>query len=314
VLARCAPDLLADLGQRKLQSFSTCPAASRYWSAIHATDQFVLADGTEAAAVQDLRLSARENDESHEAFATNQLLILELRNLSAPEQMSALIEADLKQIFFDVGRILRAPTPDEVEGLVIRFRKGTAKQQRDLLILLSLHPIAFNDTVWAWVEKFARVTGSDDRGLAFKTLARADPARFGRILGAWDWSWSTDEHFWVNHYGSGALIEATPAVPFDQLAPRLAPWRLLEAVRRRGADPAEVRLAASIFGHILADVKLEEPDPGSTLWVDRTIRREDLFVVSIQPRSDEGNDPFAALRAAMNVDARKRAQTPRSSA
>ena len=48
-----------------------------------------------------------------------------------------------------------------------------------------------------------------------------------------------------------ALIKATPTLPFDQLASRLAPWRLLEAARQRDSNPTEVRLAAETFGQLL---------------------------------------------------------------
>ena len=40
------------------------------------------------------------------------------------------------------------------------------------------------------------------------------------------------------------LIEATADMPFEELAPRLAPWQLLKAARLRGAIPTEVQLAA----------------------------------------------------------------------
>ena len=67
------------------------------------------------------------------------------------------------------------------------------------------------------------------------------------------WSWSpneNNENSEVNHYGTSALIEATSDIPFDELAPLLAPWQLLKAARLRGAIPAEVRLATTkIFDH-----------------------------------------------------------------
>ena len=150
VLARCAPDLLADLIRRKMRSMATCPPESRYRSAIHATEHLVLAGEAEI-----------------EAFA---------------------------------------------------------KQQDDAL-----------------------------RGFAFQILTYADPVRFGQTLEADGWSWSPDEHYLVNVYGTDALIKATLALPLCQLAPRLAPWWLLEAVRQRGAGPIEVRLAAEIFNQWLAE-------------------------------------------------------------
>ena len=69
VLARCAPDLLADLIRRKMRSMATCPPESRHWSAIHATDHLVLAGEDEAAAARALRLSVEdEEDDASDAF------------------------------------------------------------------------------------------------------------------------------------------------------------------------------------------------------------------------------------------------------
>jgi hypothetical protein len=309
VLARCAPDLLAHLICRKLQSATTCPPGSRYWIAIRATDHLVLAGKAEAAAAGNLRFSGTESDEDHEAFAANHLLMVELRDLDAQTQFDALIRAGLKFILTNFAEVLRPPTPAYVDTLIARYGAGSPKQQRDLLALLSIHPVAFSDTAWSWLAGFARQPEHEFCGLAFQTLTRADTARFGRMLAADGWSWSPDAHIWVNHYGTGALIEATLAMPFDQVAPRLAPWRLLEAARVRGADPNEIRLAAGIFGHVLAADKLEEPDPGSILSVDRTKAKSSPFAFSASPRlsPEEVDDPIAALNAAMDVDAQLKA-------
>jgi hypothetical protein len=309
VLARCAPDLLADLMRRKMQGVTTCPAESRYWSAIHATDHFLLAGEAEANAARTLRLSSKESSEDHESYAAGQLLMLELRNLDSQAQFDELIGADLKSIQPDFAEMLRPPTPDDVDALMSRYSSGSPKQQHDLIILLSFHSVEFSDATWSWLESVAKQTGHNLQGLVFHTLTRANPVRFGRMLAAEDWSWSPDAHFWVNHYGTGALIEATRSLPFDQMAPRLAPWRLLEAARMRGADPAEVRLAAEIFGHVLTAERIDAPDPGAILSVDRTEAKSSPFIFSVSPRpiQEDANDPMAALKAAIDVDAQIKA-------
>ena len=240
VLARCAPDLLADLIHRKMQSAATCPAESRYWSAIRITEHLLLAGKTAAIAARSLRLSSIDADESQEFFAANHLLMLEIKDLDAQAQYDTLIRADLKSILTGFAEILRSPTPEDVDILIDRYASGSSKQQDDLLILLSIHSTHFSDKAWSWIMDFAKADGYL-RGLAFKTLNRADAVRFGRILAVDGWFWSPEAHDWVNHYGSGALIEATRDQPFDQVAPSLAPWRLLEAARLRGSEPAEVR-------------------------------------------------------------------------
>jgi hypothetical protein len=308
VLARCAPDLLKALVQRKLQSNSTCPAEARYWSAISAPRHFILAGDTEKVAAQSLRMSARDSDDGQEAFAASGLFMIELQELDTLSQFETVIAAGLKFISTDFREVLNTPTLQEVDELIARYRDGTSQQQHDLILLLSVNPIRFSDEAWAWLTDLARQSNHQLRGVLFRTLAIADSDRFGKMLIADGWSWHPMVDLWVNHYGTGVLIEAGTALPFDQLASRLAPWRLLEAARVRGADVAEVRLAAEIFGHILAAERIEEPDPGADLSLERSETESTPFVISVEPRSSgqEQNDPFASLRAAMDTDARVR--------
>lgn len=249
VLARCAPDLLADIIRRKIQSMATCPPESRYRSAIRATEHLVLAGQAEMEAARTLRLSGGDGDDDDSA--ANDLLLMEIRDLDAQAQFDELIHADLKYISTNFAKILRPPTPTDVDVLIARHGDGSLKQQRDLLILLSIHPVELTDTAWSWVERCAKCQDNDSRGFAFRILTHADPVRSGQTLETDGWSWSLDEHDWVNDYGTDALIKATLDIPFDDLAPRLAPWWLLEAVRQRGANSTEVRLAAKIFGQLL---------------------------------------------------------------
>ena len=77
------------------------------------------------------------------------------------------------------------------------------------------------------------------------------------------------KHIWVNHYGTDALIEATSSLSFERVGTKTSTLAaMLEAVRRRGADPTEARLAAEIFGHLLAGNGINELDPGSGLSID----------------------------------------------
>lgn len=311
VLARCAPDALAELVRRRLQSFASCPPESRYWSALHATDHLLLASGAEATAAQALRLSAKDKDENQEAFAASNLIKIELQNLGdVRSQFDELIAADLKFIMADFAELMRVPIADDVDALLTQYRAGTTKQQHDLLVLLSVHPIPLSDGAWSWLVELARQPTHELRHVLFRMLALADAGRFGRMLDAEGWSWDPQSHFWVNHYGTSALIRAQSALPFDQLAPRLAPWRLLEAARVRGADPIEVRLAAEIFGHALAATKLDEPDPGSTLVVERSQKDFTPLLVSAEPRASpqEQGDPVAKMRAALDPDGRANAR------
>jgi hypothetical protein len=83
---------------------------------------------------------------------------------------------------------------------------------------------------------------------------------------------------------------------------------LLEAVRRRGAEVDEVRLAATIFSGVLSAKRLEVPDSGSTLFVDKADRIADPFLFSIQPRPVHTEDKAAAFKAAFDFEGQEKAR------
>ena len=298
-LARCNPRLLASLLRRKLRNMASCPPESRYWSAIHATDQLVLAGKTEARAARSLRLSSRESDVNSEDVAVDELLLLEVHDYAPQRQVVALVEADLNFMSLDFAAVLHPISPDDVDALVTRYAKSSAKRRYDLLLVLSLKPQKLNDRAWNWL--YAAPNDSKSRGLMFKILAQADPTRLGRTLNTHNWSWECDADIWENHYGTGALVEATLDVPFDQLAARMAPWRLIEAARRRGSRGSEVHLAAALLGRVLVDDGINLADPGCDLSVDIAERKHTPFAYSVSPRREKEENAFQSLAIDANA-------------
>lgn len=305
-LARWAPDVLSDLVRRKFLSLLTCPAESRYWASGHVEDQFILADAASADACAALRARSTETAKERDDWVANQLLDIELKGLDTLTQFDRLMSADLKWISVHIGGVLGHPTPAEIDQLINRYAAGSARQQKDLVLLLSFHPTAITEKGWNWLITLLGNASDDLRGILFRFLALANPTRFGRFLIEGAWYWNANEHFWTNHFGSFALIMSEPALPFDQLSPRLAPWRLLEAARLRGSDAGEVRLAGEVMGQAIAAKNVSEPDPGSTLSFDRTEKSLMPFQVNIKPRlpDSQADNPSASLQSALDPDAR----------
>src|ERR1700676_2698025 len=98
----------------------------------------------------------------------------------------------------------------------------SCRRQRNLICLLWAGKVETTELVWSWLLKVADGQETELRGVAFRALAAADGAKFGRDLLARNGSWSTTRDYWENHYGTEALIKATAATPFDQLVSRLA--------------------------------------------------------------------------------------------
>ncbi|MBS0234171.1 MAG: hypothetical protein JSR99_11895 [Proteobacteria bacterium] len=297
-LARCAPDRLAALHRRWLQSLSRSSSEARYWSALRATNSWLLARPEEGESAHTLQMRARDSVSSDEAIASSRLVALELRALATLAQFRRVLECDLAFIPSDLGLLLNRPSPEDVDLLITEYSAASTKQQHDLIVLLSVHCIEFSEMAWSWLVAHARDKERSDRGVLFRLLAKSDAEGFGRLLLADGWSWQPDADMWINHYGSLALIEATSALPFDQIVQRIAPWRVLEAARLRGSDAIETLLAAEVVVRILNADGLAEPDLGSDLVVERP---GDLFhyaSIAAEPRPDpkDRDDPFAAMK------------------
>ena len=106
ILARCAPDVLADIGRCKLEALADSTSEQRYWRALHAKDQLVLTTPGAQAAARTLRVSGRDPDSGNELFAASRLLFIELLNQPAQQQFTAIIESDLETVTTDFGYIL----------------------------------------------------------------------------------------------------------------------------------------------------------------------------------------------------------------
>ena len=157
--------------------------------------------------------------------------------------------------------------------LIKQYDSTLQKQRQDLLRVLALQQVELTEYACSWILRFTLHEDDDLSTPAFMILNQVDARRFGRQLLEDGWSWSPNRHFYFNQCGTDSLIEASSCVAFEELAPRLAPWRLLEAARRRGEDPDEVKLAAAIFGTAVTPDALDNLDLGPDLVNLPTQRR-----------------------------------------
>ena len=302
-LAREHPQLLADIGRRNVLSTRSATADQRVWAALGLRDELVLHDAETAEAVRALRLSDHELDEGREAHASAIMLSYELQDLDALEQAQRLLDAGLKYVLVELSEVLKPLGAAEIDHLLARYGSGSAAEQSDLLVIISITADVVSDEVWRWIEARAEGLEGDPRGFAFQVLARMDPRRWGERLKAEGWSWSPTDHVWANHWGSYALVAATRGLEFEALAERLAPWQLGAAVVQRGEDPAEARLAADILTEVIRRDGAA-PELGAQVTVEVSDEREHLPIsVSLQEGGEE-EVGAEALRRAFDGQAR----------
>ena len=304
-LARCAPDLLAKLVCRKLQSIDTSPDESRPWNSDYAATHILLGNESEKVAAKKLRVSRNEEKEIDELCVACNLLSLEIRDLKAPDQIDTLIRANEKDILLDVSKTLRCPTPDEVDALIQRHGGDTGSAYHLLASLSHMtDKLTLTDKAWSWVEGITNQDTDKESKSQFRLLARLDPVRFGQYLDSRDWAWDPIKDIEVNHYGTLALIKATLSTPFKELAPRFAPWLLLKAVRIRGSKVREVEHVTAILGRVLAGNGIDVSDPGSILSIDVNEDRPWPLTYSVELRPSQNE----AERMRIALDAQLRAK------
>lgn len=305
-LARCAPEVLANL-HRRLASQPPTTIDARAARAWHQTDALFLHGPEEFAAARTLRMAERDPREGEENHAATRLLLTELTDLDALMQAQLVVEADLSGIPTTICDDLRPMSSAQVDQLIERYRFGSLKQHQNVMALLITEPPALSDMAWNWLLEKTNSTDEIDVRLGFMALAAADPHRLGAHLDKVDWHFTVDADTFAAHAASGALVEATRSQPFEQIAGRLAPWRLLEAVRLRGSDASEARLALEQLDAILTGGPREAPDPGAQIFIERPDASNRPPWYSTRPMPPEDPNSVEARQQAFDEKAQREA-------
>jgi len=300
-LARCAPHELAALRQRLACAPATPETrAARSWKINSA---LLIYGSEEGAGARKTRLLAREARDGDELHAASELLLPELMDLDALAQAMAVVEAGLVHISTSITDALQPLLSAQVDLLIGRFQGGTFKQQRDVVVLLVTDPPALSDFAWAWLSAFTASDDEIDRRLAYMVLAAADPRRLGHDLDRQGWRFTVGTDAFLAHAASGALFAATMALPFEQVAVRLAPWRLLEAVRHRGGDASEVRTAAELLDAILTGGPAQPLEVGAQITIRHDGDSTTPTWYSVEPHAPANPQSVEALRDAFDTEA-----------
>ncbi len=307
-LARVAPETLASLVGRKLQGLGARDSDSRYWVGARIRKHAVLWDALAIEPARTLRTSSKHPSEAEENFVSSNLMMIEILDLPADQQVESLINAGLGDDL-DLEEVVTEPSSGLIDRLLADLTNGNARRAQDLAVLLLLTRAALTANAWDWFLNRAFACETDpERSVAFQALWRFDAKRFGQVLIARDWTWTPGDTQIVNHFGSLAVAAAAGSFPFDELAPRLAPWLLLTIARERGQSPNETVLAAQLIDRALRhDVAV--PELGSQVIIDLERREDDPFAISLIPSAREDDlDPSHALRVALDFDGQREAR------
>lgn len=308
VLARVAPEALADVVRRKLDGLTAREPDKRRIGLSRSKANFLLADRMAVETLADLAtgpVKSEDGDEAEERYARSRALLIATASLSPVERVDFLLDRDA-DLYRDFAEVLAPLDPVEVDQLVERYRDGP--KASDLVRLLSLVDTSPGVDSWDWFLDRALETGFDASGTASRLLWVADSVRFGRDLQSRGWSWGADRGDWGNHFGSLALAEANIGLPFEDTLVRIAPWLVPHAVVLRGSDPADADLASQLLDGILSLEGRSAPDLGSDITISQEVRAEDPEALTLTIREPDYGSPLENLRAAFDEAGRSEAR------
>jgi hypothetical protein len=282
-LAHGSPEALARLVRRAFSRKERLDPERRFGTAVHCCEHFLLVNPDMADALAGQRSFKEEVNSDEKSYITEQMMLFEIAQLSGPERIRKLIEADLSSFTYDPGHVLKPLSAEELDGLITWASAQGTKATQDLITLLSIVEAEFSRQAWQWLIAYADDTEFERRGVAFKVLSRKDKSEFGNHLLNEEWSWTTAGDVWVNHYGSLALIEASVNLPFEQSISSITPSLIPHALARRGHKSSDASLALDVLDSLILGTDVEVVQPIGEISVHTDWRGDDPASFSVKP-------------------------------
>ena len=260
-LARCAPNKLAEIERKRFLAYAGRTADQRLGTALVATSAMLVAGERESAALRTLRECGKDESEPAEYTILTNILITEIQCEPPVVQVKRIIEADLTAIDLSLAGACDTPSRKELDELLDEFGASEERLSR-LAMLLGDHDLTLSDRAFQAFSSLVKPNVSNtELGSVWVLLAWNAPARLGVLLDQSGWRWSSDRHFFENIMGSIAIAASNQASPFVDLAPRIAPAKLLEILSERERSKEDVSFAVELLTAVLLDHTSEPPEP-----------------------------------------------------
>ena len=267
-LARCAPNRLADRERAQIQQFAERSADQRFGSALVAPELMLLVGKSESVALQALRKRGTDDSSQDENTIRANLLIAEIQADSPVKQVKKILNSDLDPLNLYLSRACHTPSRDELDRMIAHCGEDQRMLSR-LAILMGEHDLQLSDHAF---NVFLGLLFSDrtdiSSGAAWLLLASNDAERLGKVLDQSNWSWSRSRPNIENIMGSKAISASNRGSGFSDIAPRIAPARLLAVLSEVERSREEVTLAVELLSAALAAYPEEAPKSGLDIFHD----------------------------------------------
>ena len=264
-LARCAPARLVDLERKRMRGYAFRPLEHRFGTALAAPMSMLLVGTEESEALRTLREKGENAPDQGERQIRTNLLIAEIQRLPPVEQVRRIIDAGLTAIDQYLGRACATPSMEELDAL-LDDSEGDPVKLTQLAGILGDHDLALSEQAFDAFFELLDPGAADTRvGAVWMLLAQSAPARLGTRLNDAHWEWSPDRSFIENITGSMGIADASPETAFREIAPRIAPGRLLHTLNQRNPSREDAELAGAILTRVLCEH--DGPPPSSGLEI-----------------------------------------------
>ena len=275
-LARCAPDKLADGERARLLQYAERPSDQRYGSALAAPQSMLLVGKDEGAALRSLREKGNDGSDDHENTIGTNILISEIQCEPPLVQVQKIMTSELEVINPYLIRACRPVSEEEIDKLLDIYDDD--EQRNRLASILGGHLSSLSDRAFAAFSRMLdnQATGLDSRAV-WILLGVNSPARLGAMLDELNWTWSPDRPHFENTMGSNAIAASNKGTAFTELARRLAPANLLEALSEEGRSEEDVKLVVDILSAVLLGQLGDPPESGLDISHDQSAARSGRY-------------------------------------
>ena len=261
-LARCASDKLADLERKRMRSYKDRSVEQRLGTSLVVPSAMLLAGKDESAALRTLRELGKGGADDREYSTQTNILIAEIQCEPPVAQVQRIMESGLTDIDLFLARACYPPSESEIDELLSEYGSNEEQLTR-LASILAEHDLTLSERAFLAFSGSLIPTDVDIKsGALWVLLALNDPARLGATLDAADWTWSSDRPFVENTMGSIAIATSNRGVIFAELAPRIAPGKLLYALSQKERSREEVELAVAMMTALLFRHPRDLHEPG----------------------------------------------------
>ena len=299
-LARCAPARLADLERRRIRGYPSRPLEQRIGTALAAPRSMLLVDDDESESLRAAREAGVNGSDGDERLIRTNYLIAEIQCLLSIEQVRRIMEAGLTSVDLYLGRACVAPSMEDLDRLLDDYA-ADKNQLAQLAGILGEHDLVLSERAFASFFDLLDPGASDTHvGAVWMLLAQSAPARLGTRLNEAGWEWSPERSFVENIMGSVAVAAACDGTEFRELAPRIAPGRVLQTLNQRGHSRDDAELAAEILTRVLLEDASDPPSSGLEIIHEQDRAQTQRYEFTVGDLLDEDDDQ-GGLRAFLQL-------------